>query len=187
MTTKRIVREPKFIAEAKTDEVGSLAYTLSNSFGMTMDRVLEIAHKIFMEQDEKMLLLAVTSAANIRGNVDHAVVDPKKYPELLIDGNRGTGDNFNFSALRMVGFAFTGKSSHVMAARVNGKAGNALSGGTFPATTAGKINSEAFNSWSEDEKKLYVSADFTETTKWVNTVFDTVSAKSAAFAAKVKA
>jgi hypothetical protein len=182
MSSKRIIRDSKFIKAADKDVAGSLAYTIMSSFGVTMDTILTIMSRIQEKEDKEMFNLSIASAVSVRGNISHvnATTIRAAYPELIIDGDRGTGDALNFSALRMVGFGFAALSNTTIASKVSSKAGNAISGGNFPTSVAGKINKEAYESWSQTDKDMFTKTKIPK--DWVNSAFSSIDTEAHTFA-----
>jgi hypothetical protein len=154
---------------------------------VTMDTIVSLMERVETANEEEIFRLSVAAAVGVRGNINHVSTATVRalYPELIIEGDRATGDSLNFSALRMIGFGFAALSSSPIAAKVSNKAGNCITGGTFPNTTAGKINKEAYESWTTADKNMFLENKVS--TAWVDTAFAAIAPSSAKFATSMKA
>jgi hypothetical protein len=143
--------------------------------------------------DAKAILLCVTAGTQIRGNVTfvgQSFGDMRaNYPMLFIDSQRDTGDSYNFSALHVAGHVICSVINHPVASKVLSKAGNCITGKSFPSNTAGKINGDIAASWTPEELNAFTAFanNLTQDEKAVMTnVLNASASSSVSFVEKMK-
>lgn len=151
-TTKQVRLSEAFRAAAIADAKGALSTMFIGSFGVDLLTLIRIAKEVLANKDEDAIMLAVTAAVQVRGNVvfvgrDFANIR-SKYPELVIEGERAQQDIFNFGALHAMGHVLCHLSSHPLAQKALAKAGSCITGAGTPDSEAGKINKEISLQWT---------------------------------------
>jgi hypothetical protein len=75
-------------------------------------------------------------------------------PKLVIQGDRGASlrDEYNFSALHVIGHVFAHVTDHKLGGEILKKAGSSVTGVGVTDSVAGKINKENFDAWATEDK-----------------------------------
>jgi len=170
MSNKRSVSKqstlpPAFLQAAALDPEGALSSLMLSAFGMTLDNLMLMAKQMMETKDASLMLLAFTAGVQIRANVvfvGQTYGDVRrKYPGLIIEGEREQKDIFNFGALHALGHVLAHVSNSTLGSKIIGKAGSCITGEQTTDSEAGKINKEIAGSWTMEDKARWSS--------WLNT------------------
>lgn len=184
MTTKQVFLTSDFLAESARNPDGALAYMFVSAFGISLAALMDIAAKVIKSKDTKIVAIALAAAVQIRNNVVFVGRDygdiRKKYPELIIEGQRTQQDAFNYSALHALGHLFCHLSTSSVAEKALKKAGSCITGEHATDNIAGNINVEIAGAWATEEKSqvlAYVAANrgSTELEAMIKTLMDKAS------------
>jgi hypothetical protein len=184
----------EFKAAASLDGDGALAFMLVSAFGVSLGTLMILADKIAAAEHGSVVMLALTAGVQVRGNVvfvgaDHGGIK-QAYPELIIDGQRQTGDQFNFGALHALGHVFAHAIKESVGPKIISKSGSCITGEKLTESDAGVINKEIFASWTTEDKGAY-SAWFPvfmiQHGPFLDSLAKTIPQLAAGFASKVKA
>jgi len=164
MSAKRIATKQgslttDFKAAAITDGDGALAFMLLAAFGVSLATLMTVAEKIVAGKEVSIAILALTAGVQIRNHVvfvgaDHGGLKAR-FPELIIEGSREQGDQFNFGAVHALGHVLAHMSNHEVARKVLGKAGSCVTGEQLTDSDAGKINKEILEGWSTEDRATF--------------------------------
>jgi len=149
----------EFKAAAAINPDGALATMFLAAFGVSLATLMQVADKIIAGKHVSVVMLAITAGVQVRGNTvfvgaDHGGVKAK-YPELIIEGQRDQGDQFNFGALHALGHVLSHVGSHDLCRKVISKAGSCITGEKLSDSEAGLINKEIYDGWSSDDKVAF--------------------------------
>jgi len=183
---------PQFKAAAVTDPEGALAYMFLAAFGVSLNMLTAIADKVFATKDASLVLLALVAGVQIRAHTvfvgaEYAGVKAK-YPDLIIDSVRDQQDQFNFSALHVLGHVFAHAMVSSRGKAVLEKAGSAVTGDGVTDSEAGKINRELADGWTLDDRSAWRDwngALSRENRKFLDDVAAAVTRKQKDFSAKI--
>jgi hypothetical protein len=143
---------PAFRTAAVANGDGALAFMLMSAFGVSLATIMAVATRALATDDASVIVLSMTAAVQIRNHVVFVGADHNqfkaKYPELVITGQRDQGDQFNYGALRVLGFLFAHVTRDPLGGRIISKAGSAVTGEQVTDSEAGKINKEMSSSWT---------------------------------------
>jgi hypothetical protein len=163
---------------------------LMAAFGMSLAGLVDIAKRVISAKDVKLVILALTSAVQIRANavfVGTGYADIRKiYPELVIEGDRGLPDQFNFSALHALGHLFAHMMADGLGRKILNKAGSCITGEGTTDDEAGKINKEVAASWTPTDRaewQKWTGAVGAEAMLFLDPIAKSVSQKATEFVA----
>jgi len=188
--TKRVIQDANFTAKAAADAVGALAFMVMASFGVSLVQIVDAIKTMVAKRDAEVVILCIDAGVQIRGNVTFVTANfgggklRADYNIFLINSQRETGDDFNFSALHAAGHAICVAANTTLAQKVLSKAGNCINGSSFPTSPAGRINSEIKSTWTEAELSVFsnwVNNMSIEDKNWLATTVESIADKAAAF------
>lgn len=128
--------------------VDSLESLISDAMG---------ADKVKAQRSIIALKTCILASTNVRDGAVLTGADRivASFEPFSISGTRSQKDTMNFSAVRMAGHILNAVSSSTLAAKLNSKAGNMITGIGFSEGKAGKINQETFMGLTEADKKSF--------------------------------
>lgn len=191
-TTKPGNLSADFMASARVDEEGSLAYMIVSAFGISLQAVIAACLKMQETNNTKVAMMCLAAGVQIRNHVVY--VGPmfanmrNDYPDFIIEGIRPNQDIFNFSALHIAGHVLSHFTTKTFGTKILSKAGDCVLGTSFPDNEAGKINKDLSNSWTPEEKqsmqatKAAINADMRN---WIDNLFDSIAPKADTFGARI--
>jgi hypothetical protein len=193
-TNKKQVSLPSnFLAAARADEEGALAYMFMASFGVMLSTLMEAVEQMIKENHVVIIRMCLTASTNIRENVTFASGNlsliRRMYPVFVISSTRTVTDEYNYGALRAAGHILAHITANSGGGKVLSKAGSCITGEGTTDTDAGKINKETAASWSMTDKTLFmtwVTAIAADDRQVVTDVISTMEAKATAFSATIK-
>jgi hypothetical protein len=112
---------------------------------------MRIGEELLRTKNNAIMMLAFTAGVQIRAHVVFIGRDFENirglYPELIIEGQRGVGDIYNFGALHALGHVLAHITNNPLGERVLQKAGSCITGQYSNDSEAGRINKEIASSW----------------------------------------
>jgi len=192
--TKKVNHTPAFSRAASDDPLGSLAYMILSAFGVSLTTIMEICDKILADNNIPIAMMCIAAGVQIRGNVTYVGRDfsniRETYPQLVIEGDRDTGDVFNFGALHAVGHALCHLSRDSIATAVIKKSGSCITKESVNQTDAGSINGEIADGWAPEDVALFrqwSSATGSSKAAAITGIFDSIKPKAKAFSTTISA
>jgi len=190
--TKKGMLSQEFTRAAAEDPSGALAYMLMSAFGVSLARCMEVCARLLVAENKAAIIMCLTAAVQIRANVTFVGRDFAGIrlgaPELIIEGERQTGDVYNFGALHACGHIFANMVVHGTGKNILAKAGDCVRGTGFTDNEAGQINAEIFKAWTQEDKQalnVWLSDNIAAHGPKIEAIFTSLSSLQANFALKL--